>query len=47
MYAGADPGQNDLGKNITSWWPFVIAFTADSGAYFVGRALGGSISWPR
>ena len=39
MYAGADPGQNDLGKYYILV-AFVIAFTADSGAYFVGRALG-------
>ena len=39
MYAGADPGQNDLGKYYILV-AFVIAFTADSGAYFVGRVLG-------
>lgn len=39
MYAGADPGQNDLGKYYILV-AFVVAFTADSGAYFVGRALG-------
>ncbi len=39
MYAGADPGQNDLGKYYILI-AFVLAFTADSGAYFVGRALG-------
>ena len=39
MYAGADPGQNDLGKYYILV-AFVIAFTTDSGAYFVGRALG-------
>ena len=39
MYAGADPGQNDLGKYYIVV-AFVVAFTADSGAYFVGRALG-------
>lgn len=39
MYAGANPAQNDLGKYYILV-AFVIAFTADSGAYFVGRALG-------
>lgn len=39
MYAGADPSQNDLGKYYILI-AFVIAFSADSGAYFVGRACG-------
>lgn len=39
MYAGADPAQNDLGKYYILI-PCILAFTADSAAYFVGRALG-------
>ena len=39
MYAGMDPAQNTLGKYYILI-AFIIAFSADSGAYFVGRALG-------
>ena len=39
MYAGMDPAQNSLGKYYILI-AFIIAFSADSGAYFVGRALG-------
>lgn len=39
MYAGVDPAQNSLGKYYILI-AFIIAFSADSGAYFVGRALG-------
>lgn len=39
MYAGMDPAQNTLGKYYILI-AFIIAFSADSGAYFVGWALG-------
>ena len=39
MYAGMDPAQNTLGKYYILI-AFIISFSADSGAYFVGRALG-------
>ena len=39
MYAGMNPAQNTLGKYYILI-AFIIAFSADSGAYFVGRALG-------
>ena len=39
MYAGIDPSQNGLGK-FYILIPCVLAFTADSAAYFVGRAFG-------
>lgn len=39
MYVGLDPSQNEPGK-FYILIAFVIAFTADSGAYFVGRAMG-------
>ena len=39
MYTGADPAQNDLGKYYILL-AFVIAFSADTGAYFIGRAFG-------
>lgn len=39
MYAGIDPTQNDLGKYYILI-PCILAFTADSAAYFVGRAFG-------
>lgn len=39
MYAGLDPAENSLGKFFILI-PCVLAFTADSAAYFVGRAFG-------
>lgn len=39
MYAGADPAENALGKYYILI-PCILAFTADSAAYFVGRAFG-------
>lgn len=39
MYAGIDPGETSYGKFLIIF-AFIHAFTADSAAYFVGRAFG-------
>lgn len=39
MYAGIDPADNTLGKYLILI-PCILTFTADSAAYFVGRAFG-------
>lgn len=39
MYAGIDPSQTSYGKFLIIF-AFIHAFTADSAAYFVGRAFG-------
>jgi len=39
MYAGIDPAENALGKYLILI-PCILTFTADSAAYFVGKAFG-------